>query len=93
MPKTIKNREKRTPISFPAAIIKEVDRIVSVYPIHGNRQQFFETAVREKIMGIWQLEGRIPPDSPASEKCAQKKTATVQEAREAFESLCQRQTD
>jgi hypothetical protein len=31
-------------------MIKEVDRLVTDCPIYGNRQQFVESAVREKIL-------------------------------------------
>lgn len=40
---------KRKPIRLPQAMVKEVDRIVKKFPMYGNRQQFVESAIREKI--------------------------------------------
>lgn len=44
------NKDNRIQIRLPYVMIKEVDRLVSDCPIYGNRQQFVEQAIREKII-------------------------------------------
>lgn len=46
----VKNRNpKRKPVSVRFAIIERVDILVKSYPIYGNRQQFVETSIIEKL--------------------------------------------
>jgi len=53
-------------LPFPVAIhrenslAREIDRIIDMFPeFHFNRQQFVETAIREKIVSMKQLEKRV----------------------------------
>jgi metal-responsive CopG/Arc/MetJ family transcriptional regulator len=49
--------QDRVPIRIPRSMMNEVDRIVSDHPELGyNRQQFVESALREKIEHIIVLE-------------------------------------
>ncbi|MBS7650813.1 MAG: ribbon-helix-helix domain-containing protein [Candidatus Bathyarchaeia archaeon] len=63
MPKTIGRPtattiQKRVQIRLPETMIAEVDRIVREHPeLNYNRQQFVESALREKIEYIKILEG------------------------------------
>lgn len=43
-------KDNRVQIRLPHDMIKEVDRLVTDCPIYGNRQQFVEQAVREKVL-------------------------------------------
>ena len=57
MPRTKKAATPRTPIRIPTPMMNEVDRIVDDHPeLKYNRQQFIETAIREKIQTIQALE-------------------------------------
>jgi metal-responsive CopG/Arc/MetJ family transcriptional regulator len=50
----------RVQIRLPGAMTREVDRIVREHPeLNYNRQQFVESAVREKIERIKFLEGAL----------------------------------
>jgi len=58
LPRTISSTSplssnKRVPIRIPGTMMNEVDRIVRDHPeLDYNRQQFVESAVREKIERI-----------------------------------------
>ena len=50
MPRTVNGESHRQSVRIPIPMIEEIDRIVRERPeLHYNRQQFIETAVREKI--------------------------------------------
>ena len=50
--------KKRVQIRIPSPMVGEVDRIVREHPeLNYNRQQFVESAVREKIEYVKMLEG------------------------------------
>jgi metal-responsive CopG/Arc/MetJ family transcriptional regulator len=50
MPKVINGASSRKNIRVPAPMIEEIDKIVIEYSGLGyNRQQFIESAIREKI--------------------------------------------
>jgi metal-responsive CopG/Arc/MetJ family transcriptional regulator len=50
MPRVKKGGSERFPVRIPAPMIEEIDRIVRERPeLNFNRQQFVETAIREKI--------------------------------------------
>jgi metal-responsive CopG/Arc/MetJ family transcriptional regulator len=50
MPKVINGANSRKNIRVPAPMIEEIDKIVRESPGLGyNRQQFVESAIREKI--------------------------------------------
>lgn len=53
------NKDNRVPIRLPHVMIKEVDRLVSDCPIFGNRQQFVEQAVREKLLNARVAEAAL----------------------------------
>ena len=63
MPRTISSlivetKDVRVQIRLPGAMVREVDRIVREHSeLNYNRQQFVESAVREKIEHIKMLEG------------------------------------
>jgi Arc/MetJ-type ribon-helix-helix transcriptional regulator len=44
------NKDNRIAVRLPYAMVKEVDRLVNEFPIYGNRQQFIESAVRERLL-------------------------------------------
>jgi len=58
MPKTARGRPpKRTSVGLPNPMVDEIDRIVAEHPeMNYTRQQFIESAVREKIERIRLLE-------------------------------------
>lgn len=68
MPKTIAPKEVRISVQIPGAMVSKVDEIVRDYPIYGNRQQFVEAAVREKIEKVLMLLSRLPSDSEDNPK-------------------------
>ena len=50
MPQVKRGSSDRVPIRIPAPMMEEIDRIVRELPeLNYNRQQFVETAIREKI--------------------------------------------
>ena len=50
MPRTINGENHRISMRIPKVMITEADRIVREHPeLHYNRQQFIESAIREKI--------------------------------------------
>jgi metal-responsive CopG/Arc/MetJ family transcriptional regulator len=51
-----KENSDRITVRLPEALAQEVDRIVKKFPMYGNRQQFVEGAVREKIEKLRQFE-------------------------------------
>jgi metal-responsive CopG/Arc/MetJ family transcriptional regulator len=63
LPKTARRQvtdrfHKRVAVRIPGAMMGEVDRIVKEHPeLDYNRQQFVESAVREKIERVKMLEG------------------------------------
>lgn len=58
MPPT-KKKQKRKPIRLPLPMVEEVDRIVKTFPIYANRQQFVESAVRDKIEKVRLIEAKL----------------------------------
>jgi len=57
MPKTERKPPSRTSVGLPDPMISEVDRIVGENPeLNYTRQQFVESAIREKIERIRSLE-------------------------------------
>jgi metal-responsive CopG/Arc/MetJ family transcriptional regulator len=57
MPKTERKPPSRTSVGLPDPMLAEVDRIISEHPEMGyTRQQFIESAIREKIMQTRLLE-------------------------------------
>lgn len=56
MPKVKSKTEKRINIRLPKPLIEEVERIVKKFPMYGNRQQFVEAAIREKLEKVMKLE-------------------------------------
>ena len=57
MPKTKSEKIHRTSIRIPTAMIEEITRIVDKHPeLYNNRQQFIESAIREKIEKIRFME-------------------------------------
>lgn len=61
MPKTKRNAVSRKNVRIPTPLMDEVDRIVREDGLHVNRQQFIESAIREKIQNI-RLTGEIDDD-------------------------------
>ena len=68
MPKTAKvtgtsqrkGRQKRMPVRLPEVMVTEIDRLVDHFPELGyNRQQFVESAVREKLLDLKGLEAGL----------------------------------
>jgi metal-responsive CopG/Arc/MetJ family transcriptional regulator len=58
MPRTINGENSRKSIRVPASMIEEIDRIVMEYRGLGyNRQQFVESAIREKIERMQPVRG------------------------------------
>jgi hypothetical protein len=50
MPRTINGESRRQSVRVPVPMIEEIDKIVKASPgLHYNRQQFIESAIREKI--------------------------------------------
>jgi len=50
MPRTINGENHRQSVGIPVPMLEEIDRIVRERPeLHYNRQQFIESAIREKI--------------------------------------------
>jgi len=60
MPRTINNSpemQKRIPVRLPSTMMSEVDRLVRKHSeLNYNRQQFIESAVREKIERLIMLQ-------------------------------------
>jgi hypothetical protein len=49
MPRTINGRSRRQSVRVPVSKLEETDRIARGHPeLHYNRQQFIESAIREK---------------------------------------------
>jgi hypothetical protein len=60
MPKTKGGGEARLAVRLPIRIIDEVDRLITKFKaLKYNRQQFVESAVREKIEKFWLIEGGL----------------------------------
>jgi metal-responsive CopG/Arc/MetJ family transcriptional regulator len=58
MPRTINGENSRKSMRVPAPMIEEIDKIVMEYPeLHYNRQQFVESAIREKIERMQLVRG------------------------------------
>jgi metal-responsive CopG/Arc/MetJ family transcriptional regulator len=50
LPQVKRAGSERVPVRIPAPMVEEIDRIVRELPeLNYNRQQFVETAIREKI--------------------------------------------
>jgi hypothetical protein len=50
----------------PAAMIEEIDRIAAEFPeLHYNRQQFIESAIREKIERMSLIRGNNSKNTSA----------------------------
>jgi len=59
MPRTINEANHRQSVRIPVPMIEEINRIVREHPeLHYNRQQFIESAIREKIEKTQLLEAR-----------------------------------
>jgi metal-responsive CopG/Arc/MetJ family transcriptional regulator len=57
MPRTVKKENSRKSVLVPVSMVEEIDRIVWEYPEFSyNRQQFIESAIREKIEKIQLLK-------------------------------------
>lgn len=57
MPQTKQNKNDRKTIRIPAAMIGEIDRLIVAFKeLKYNRQQFIESALREKIEKMKLLE-------------------------------------
>ena len=63
MPHTKNNDTDRKPIRLPLGLVEEVDRIIKKYNFYGNRQQFVESALREKIEKVRSTEARLPHEA------------------------------
>jgi len=60
MPKTKTRRVERVNVRLPKPMVEEIDRIVKKFKeMNWNRQQFIETAIREKIMRIKSIEANL----------------------------------
>lgn len=60
MPKKISNaNSERVQIRIPEPMTKEIDRIVEKFPMYASRQQFIETAIREKLEKVLRLEAGL----------------------------------
>ncbi len=58
MPKTNVQTERKS-IRIPKHLIEEVDSIVKKSRLYLNRQQFIESAIREKIENIDSINGKV----------------------------------
>ena len=57
LPKTKRKTKPRTGVRLPNPMMDEIDRIVKNHPeLNYNRQQFIESAIREKIIQIRSIE-------------------------------------
>ena len=62
-PHTNNNETDRIPIRLPLGLVEEVDRIIKKYNFYGNRQQFVEFALREKIEKVRSTEAKLPHEA------------------------------
>jgi hypothetical protein len=61
MPRTINRENRRQSVRVPVPMIEEISRIVREHAeLHYNRQQFIESAVREKIEKTQLIKARNP---------------------------------
>jgi len=58
MPKTKRGSVPRKNIRIPKPLVDEVDRIVRECGLYLNRQQFIESAIREKVEKFRLVEGK-----------------------------------
>jgi metal-responsive CopG/Arc/MetJ family transcriptional regulator len=59
MPRTINGENRRQSVRIPVPMVEEINRIVREHPeLHYNRQQFIESAIREKIEKTQLLKAR-----------------------------------
>jgi metal-responsive CopG/Arc/MetJ family transcriptional regulator len=59
MPRTVNRENHRQSIRIPVLMIEEINRLVREHPeLHYNRQQFIESAIREKIEKTWRIKAR-----------------------------------
>jgi metal-responsive CopG/Arc/MetJ family transcriptional regulator len=56
VPKTKAKTKNRVNIRLPKPMLDEVDRITTKIPMYGSRQQFVESAIREKLEKVLRLE-------------------------------------
>lgn len=69
MPKTKAKPKNRVNIRLPKPMLDEVDRITIKFPMYGSRQQFVESAIREKLEKVLRLEvGLRLGDEPPPEQ-------------------------
>jgi metal-responsive CopG/Arc/MetJ family transcriptional regulator len=60
MPKTINGLNARKNIRIPARMAKEIDKTAAEQPeLYYNRQQFIESAIREKIERMRPVGARV----------------------------------
>ena len=61
MPRTINVENHRLSVRIPLPMIQEINRIAKEHPeLHYNRQQFIESAIREKIEKTQLVKARNP---------------------------------
>ena len=61
MPRTIIGESRRQSVRIPMPMIQEIDKIAKEHPgLHYNRQQFIESAIREKIEKTQLIKARNP---------------------------------
>jgi len=59
MPEKKTDRKDRMAVRIPKSMIAEVDRLVRDLPeLNYNRQQFIESAIREKILALREVKIR-----------------------------------
>ena len=64
MPRTINGENHRLSVRIPVPMIEEINRIAKEHPeLHYNRQQFIESAIREKIEKTQLIKARNPTSS------------------------------
>jgi metal-responsive CopG/Arc/MetJ family transcriptional regulator len=60
MPQTATaNDKERKTVRLLEGMMNEVDRIIEKFTFYGNRQQFIESAIREKIEKVRAFEAGI----------------------------------
>jgi len=64
MPKGVRKAVERVGIRIPKPMTDEISRIIDSHPeLYYNRQQFVESAVREKIERIRLMEQGVKPET------------------------------
>jgi hypothetical protein len=59
----LNNKKDRTAVNIPNKMLEEIDRILQKFSFYGNRQQFIESAVREKIEKVRLIEAGLPHEA------------------------------